>query len=140
MENKTSRRDAIQQIAMVSVGLNLFSLTSCTGSKKQQENIKDTKILMPFSLPPLEPLQPGPVGVEISTWVRSSQTNMQYSSVEIAVAPKQMGAAPHLHRDLDELMLVLEGTVSVLVDNILYEVPAGGWQLRPRGIEHAFYN
>lgn len=139
-EYQTTRRDAIHQFALLSAGLSLFSLTSFISDKNQKNLNKEANVLTPFSIPPLEPLQPGPVGMEIRTWVRSSQTNMQYSSVEIAVAPKQMGPAPHLHKDLDELMLVLEGTACVLVDNKLYEISAGGWHFRPRGIEHSFFN
>lgn len=139
-ENQTTRRDAIQQFAMLSAGMSMFPLTSFLTDINQENLNKEANVLTPFSIPPLEPLQPGPLGLDIRIWVRSSQTNMQCSSVEVAVAPKHMGAAPHLHKDLDELMLVLEGTASVLVDNKLYEIPAGGWQFRPRGIEHAFFN
>ncbi len=74
------------------------------------------------------------------TLVRSSQTNRQYSCVEFVVAPKQMGPPPHVHQDLDEIMFVLEGTVTVLVDETVYEVQAGGWHLRPHGIIHTFWN
>jgi oxalate decarboxylase/phosphoglucose isomerase-like protein (cupin superfamily) len=65
---------------------------------------------------------------------------MQFSSVETAVGPNRMGPAPHLHKDLDELMLVLEGTATVLVDGKVEEIQTGGWHMRPRGIEHTFWN
>lgn len=97
--------------------------------------------LKPFYIPPVtEPLQPGPGGLNIRTRVRQSQTNGQFSCVEFAVAPKKMGPAPHLHKDLDELMYVVEGTISVLVGETVYQVEAGGWHLRPRGIMHTFWN
>ncbi len=51
-----------------------------------------------------------------------------------------MGPAPHLHKELDELMYVIEGTASVLVGDTVYQVEAGGWHLRPRGIVHTFWN
>jgi len=35
---------------------------------------------------------------------------------------------------------VLEGTVSVRVKGKIFEVEAGGFHLRPRGIEHTFFN
>ncbi|HEY0742440.1 MAG TPA: cupin domain-containing protein [Chryseosolibacter sp.] len=96
--------------------------------------------LKPFYIPPdASPLDPGP-GIAIRVKVRSSQTNMQYSAVDVAIAPKVMGPAPHVHRDLDELMYVHEGTVSILVGDNVYEVKAGGWHLRPRGIAHTFWN
>ncbi len=96
--------------------------------------------LKPFYLPPVEPLQPGPMGLSIRTRVRQTQTNGQFSCVEFAVAPQKMGPAPHLHKELDELMYVLEGTISVMVGEEVYVVQAGGWHLRPRGIVHTFWN
>jgi quercetin dioxygenase-like cupin family protein len=97
--------------------------------------------LKPFYNPPVaELLQPGPGGMSIRTRVRQSQTNGQFSCVEFAVAPKKMGPAPHIHHDLDELMYVLAGTLSVLVGDTVYEVEAGGWHLRPRGLVHTFWN
>ncbi|RYY22089.1 MAG: cupin domain-containing protein [Chitinophagaceae bacterium] len=94
----------------------------------------------PFYLPPAEPLQLQSKGINMRTWVRSSQTNMQYSCVEFIVAPKQMGPPPHIHKELDELMYVVEGTVSIMVDEKVYQVNAGGWHMRPRGIIHTFWN
>lgn len=71
-------------------------------------------------------------GIVIKPLVRSAQTNVQISSIEFAVAPKQMGPAPHLHEALDELMLVLEGTATVLVGDKVQEIPAGGWHFSDR--------
>jgi quercetin dioxygenase-like cupin family protein len=97
--------------------------------------------LKPFYIPPAtELLQPGPGGMSIRTRVRQSQTGGQFSCVEFAVAPKKMGPAPHFHKDLDELMYVLDGTISVMVGETVYQVEAGGWHLRPRGLVHTFWN
>jgi oxalate decarboxylase/phosphoglucose isomerase-like protein (cupin superfamily) len=60
--------------------------------------------------------------------------------VEFAVAEMKMGPAPHYHKALDELMYVLEGTATVMVEDKFYEVPAGGWHLRPHGKVHTFFN
>lgn len=87
--------------------------------------------LKPFLLPALPPLE-NHGGMAIRTWVRSSMTNGLYSSVECSVAPKMMGPPPHYHKELDELMLVLEGTGSILIGDDVVEVQAGGWHLRPR--------
>jgi len=94
------------------------------------------KPLLLQGLPPLD--HNG--GMEIRVWVRSAMTNGLFSSVECAVAPKTMGPAPHHHKELDELMYVLEGTASVLVGEEIVEVNAGGWHLRPRMITHTFWN
>ncbi len=76
----------------------------------------------------------------IRIWIRSSMTNGLYSSVECAVAPRTMGPPPHAHKELDEIMFVLEGTASILIGNEIVEVKEGGWHLRPRMIEHTFFN
>ncbi|MFZ4621518.1 MAG: cupin domain-containing protein [Bacteroidota bacterium] len=88
------------------------------------------------SLPPLD--HKG--SMDIRVCVRSAMTNGLYSSVECAVAPKTMGPSPHYHKELDEMMFVLDGTASVLVGKEVVEVSAGGWHLRPRGITHTFWN
>lgn len=95
--------------------------------------------IKPLLLPAQPPLAHNG-GMDIRTWVRSSMTNGVYSSVECAVAPKIMGPPPHYHKELDELMYVLEGTASVLVGDEVVEVKAGGWHLRPRMIKHTFWN
>lgn len=125
-----SRRSLIQQLTIASLGFGLAEIPSL-----QQE-----ASVSPFYLPPQSPLQPGPGGIDIRTWVRSSQTNKQFSCVETAVAPRKMGPAPHVHRDLDELMLVMEGTATVIVDGKVSEIQAGGWHFRPRKLEHTFWN
>ena len=98
-----------------------------------------TDPLHPFLLPPQEPLSDKGT-MDIRVWVRSNMTGGVYSCVECAVAPKVMGPPPHYHKELDELMFVLEGTASVLVENEVVEVPAGGWHFRPRHLKHTFWN
>ncbi|MBD2703308.1 cupin domain-containing protein [Spirosoma sp. BT702] len=95
--------------------------------------------LKPFYSPP-EPTQVGPNGLGFRVPVRSNQTNGQFSCMEGIMGPKLMGPAPHVHKELDELMFVQEGTVSILVGDKVYEVEAGGWHLRPHGLVHTFWN
>jgi mannose-6-phosphate isomerase-like protein (cupin superfamily) len=95
--------------------------------------------IKPLYLPPLPPLAHNGT-MNIRTWVRSSMTGGVYSSVECVVAPKVMGPPPHFHKELDELMFVLEGTASVIVDGKEVQVEAGGWHLRPRMLTHTFWN
>lgn len=98
------------------------------------------RVIPPFYIPPEAPLDPGSFGVNIRLLVRSSQTDYQYTCVETALAPKTLGPSPHFHKDLDEISLVLEGTLSVMVEGDVFEVPAGGMQMRPRGLVHTFWN
>jgi quercetin dioxygenase-like cupin family protein len=94
----------------------------------------------PFYVAPREALSPGPGKTDVRTIIHSHQTNKQFSNVEVAVSPKQMGPSPHIHADLDELMYVVEGTATVLIGNEVYEVKSGGWNFKPRGIVHSFWN
>lgn len=93
-----------------------------------------------FYIPPAVPLTPGPGNVDIRTIIHSKQTNKQISNVEVAVAPKQMGPSPHVHKELNELMYVLDGTATVMIGKEIFEVQAGGWNFRPHGIMHSFWN
>lgn len=74
------------------------------------------------------------------TKIRFDRTNNQFSSFENFLPPKRMGPPPHVHKDLDEVMRVLKGTVTVMVGEELFEVQEGGWHLRPHGIVHTFWN
>ncbi len=138
--NPLSRRRLVQQMALATMGIGLSQFAS--GKAPAAGEIDQTTIapLPPFYLPPQAPLQPGPGGIDIRTWVRSSTTNRQFSCVETAVAPKTMGPAPHVHKNLDELMLVLEGTATVIVDGKVSDIQQGGWHFRPRKLEHTFWN
>ena len=122
--------------AGITGGISLLNSPADTLAQVNNKNMT----LQPFYIPPGEPLKPGPGNVDIRTIVRSKQTNNQVSNVEVAVSPKQMGPSPHVHQDLDELMYVLEGTATVMIGKEIYEVRAGGWNFRPRGIVHAFWN
>lgn len=77
-----------------------------------------------------------PTGVKL----QHAQTGGLFSCVEVLLQPRQMGPPPHIHYELDEIMYVTEGTVSVLEGDRAVEVAAGGWHFRPRGLVHTFWN
>ncbi len=108
-----------------------------TAQSPLNTGLKDA--IKPIYLPPMLPLEHNG-SMNIRTWMRSEMTGGVYSCVECAVAPKTMGPSPHYHKELDELMLVLEGTASVIVDGKEIQVEAGGWHLRPRLLTHTFWN
>ena len=83
----------------------------------------------------------GKIGVnDITFKLDSSQTSGNLGSAEMLIQSGHMGAVPHYHSMFDEVVRVLEGTLTVLVGETTYEVPAGGWHLRRRGVMHAFWN
>ncbi len=131
------RRNFIQAASLFAPFAGLSGLT--TAAPNFLQNADPTQTIKPLYLPPLPPLAHNG-SMNIRTWIRSSMTGGVYSSVECVVAPKVMGPPPHLHKELDELMLVLEGTASVIVDGKEVQVEAGGWHLRPRMLTHTFWN
>lgn len=128
------RRDFLLNSAL----LTAFTGLSQTAFGENNNGVLSDKI-KPVLLPSLPPLD-HKGSSDIRVWIRTSMTNGLFSSVECAVAPKTMGPAPHWHKELDELMFVLEGTASVLVGEEVVQVEAGGWHLRPRMIKHTFFN
>ena len=118
------------------LGFSLFNLPAVTFAQTNDRHQQ----LKPFYIPPAQPLIAGLGNVDIRTIIHSKQTGKQLSNVEVAVGPKQMGPSPHTHKDLDELMYVVEGTATVMIGKEIYEVQAGGWNFRPRRIVHSFWN
>ena len=139
-QSNISRKDALKSIGLTSLGLYFLQLTACNTNDNSETKASSQRPPLPFYIPPASPLDPGIVGMNVRTIIRSSQTNMQFSNVEMAIAPKHMGPPPHLHKELDEIMFVLEGTATVMVDGKIEEVQAGGWHLRPRKLEHTYWN
>lgn len=123
----------------LSAGVLGFTLLNSSNSAAAQSTSTLTSS-QPFYIPPREPLSPGPGNADIRTIIHSDQTDKQFSNIEAALGPNQMGPSPHMHESLDELMYVLEGTATVMIGEKIYEVKAGGWNFRPRGIAHAIWN
>lgn len=80
------------------------------------------------------------LGMSTAVKVTHAQTYGQFSCVETSLAPLQMGPPPHVHYELDEIMRVIEGTVTVLEGDKVVEVANGGYHFRPRGVIHTFWN
>ncbi len=128
-----NRKNFLHSTLAAGVTLAAFPRRS---SAKQQAS----KSLEPFYIAPDEAILDPGFGLDIRTKIRSHQTGTQFSCVDFAVAPQQMGPAPHSHKDLDELMYVHRGTLHVLVEDMVFQVKAGGWHFRPRGMVHTFWN
>jgi len=77
---------------------------------------------------------------EITFKLSKAQTLANLGSSEVILNPGVLGAPPHFHKTFDEICIVQEGTLHVLVGEEVFEVAAGGWHLRPRGMVHTFWN
>ena len=90
--------------------------------------------LKPFYIPPETQIAPR------TTKIRFDSINNQFCAAEYKFLPKTMGPAPHVHKDLDQIMRVLKGTITITVGDEVFEVNEGGWHMRPHGIVHTFWN
>lgn len=68
-----------------------------------------------------------------------SETDQMYSISEWWLEPHTKGPTPHHHPD-DDVLFVLAGTVSVLLDTEWIEAEAGSFVLIPGGMTHKFDN
>jgi mannose-6-phosphate isomerase-like protein (cupin superfamily) len=70
----------------------------------------------------------------------ASQTGGRFSCIETVIENGFMIGPPHLHHQLDEVMYVIEGTITMMVGEEVVEVHEGDWHLRPKKIVHTFWN
>jgi quercetin dioxygenase-like cupin family protein len=68
------------------------------------------------------------------------QTRGTLAIVEHTVAPNTLAAPPHTHRDEDEISYVLEGDLTIQVGEQFIQAPVGTLVVKPRGIQHCFWN
>lgn len=79
-------------------------------------------------------------GMDLIFKLTKAQTGGHMGCDEVTMKPGFLGAPPHMHKTFDEICYVLEGTINIMVGDEVFEVNAGDWHLRPRGIVHTFWN
>lgn len=120
------RRDFLFQSTILGGAL----MVGCSGTSPNQEKPQSSTVANTLYVPPNEDR------IKISY----EQTGNQLTTVELKLPPKMCGPAPHIHEELDEIVRVLSGTLSVMVDEEIIKVPAGAWHFRPRKKIHGFWN
>ncbi len=143
--NPSNRREVLQKMMAFSIGTSLLGFSSCRNKSENlvapdTANSRTIIPCKPLNIPPETTALEAPGGINIRIRVRSTQTSNQFACAEVLVMPKQMGPAPHFHKELDEVMFVHKGTATVIVGDEVHEVKAGGWHIRPRSIPHTFWN
>lgn len=132
-----SRRLAIRQMLLFTIGGSAL-LNSYASTKKSTVIYQSP---LQERLVRAGTISPAADGIFVGApKIRSEFTNGQFCCHEITIPPKFAGPPPHSHRDLDEIMFVIEGTVSVMVGDNVTDVHAGDYHLRPHGIVHTFWN
>lgn len=81
-----------------------------------------------------------PAGEEVVVRATGDQTDGQYDVVEVTVPPGPAVTPQHVHRDNDEAMLVLDGEVTVQLEDDRHHLSAGGFAMAPRGVPHTYCN
>jgi mannose-6-phosphate isomerase-like protein (cupin superfamily) len=70
----------------------------------------------------------------------SGQTDGLLALAEVQLPPLTAGPTLHVHANEDEMFFVLDGVMTVQIDEQLHEIAAGGLAWGSRGIPHAFAN
>ena len=79
----------------------------------------------------------GPIGTTVM--VAASASGGALSICEMPIAAGYM-VPPHTHQDFDEWSIVVEGQVGARVGDDEFTAGPGSYILKPRGIQHTFWN
>ena len=144
LANSIQHKNSITMKRRNFIATNLFASLSLASFPviAQTPEDKTGAITNKINKKPLKPFYISPDGPDFrgAAKIRFDEVNNQLSVWEHVVPPKSMGPPPHVHKDLDEIMRVLQGTASVLIGEEVYNVPEGGWLMRPHGIVHTYWN
>ena len=132
-----SRRQMMKLLSATMAGVAILPAMGFNDANEKEVQGEEPK---PVYIPPGRGKK-GKIGVnEINFKLSKDQTSGNLGSAETILFPGYMGAVPHRHKGFDEVCRVLQGTLTILVGDEIFNVEAGGWHLRPRGIMHSFWN
>lgn len=132
--NNITRRSLIQRFTALFVG---SAISPALLGQQVRQTGEEPKVVF---IPPGGGMKGKISASDITFKLDQSQTSGLLGSSEMIIPPGQLGAPPHYHKNFDEICIVLEGAVHIMVEDEIYEVKAGGWHLRPRGMVHTFWN
>lgn len=73
-------------------------------------------------------------------YLRDGAADRTLGNFELTVQPGANVPPPHSHRDNEEMVYVLEGTLRYTVDGVVRDLGPGEWMHTPRGSVHGFSN
>ena len=85
-----------------------------------------------------KPLKIG--ALELKFLIDDKASNGAATMFEMTVPEQARVPAPHHHRDVDEIVYGLFGTLTMTVDGVAHEIKAGDSVFVPRGAVHQFQN
>jgi mannose-6-phosphate isomerase-like protein (cupin superfamily) len=77
-----------------------------------------------------------PVGGRMQVKLREGDTGGSYSVHESVIPAGSAGPLPHIHHNHEETFYVLEGELTVRVDERKFTAPVGSFVVIPRGVVH----
>ncbi|MFT4205061.1 MAG: cupin domain-containing protein [Chitinophagaceae bacterium] len=133
-KNQSSRRFFMKTSAFATAASLL------PASILKAETITNSEDLKPVLIKPGEGEQFSNPSSSFTQKITAADTGGGFSCTETIVNDGWLVGPPHLHHNLDEIMYVLEGTITLLIGEDVIELPEGSWHLRPRKIIHTFWN
>lgn len=124
------------------LALTVLLVAACA-SQGDQEAGESAPVEMPFPpslVSPAEAQLLDFAGTPTTMLYHGNAPDGGVSTVEMAIAPKTLGAPPHTHTREDEYFYVAEGEITFQVGDEEHTVPAGSYGAMPRGLSHAFWN
>ena len=79
-------------------------------------------------------------GLALKFLIEDRATDGKALMFEMTVPEKARVPAPHHHREVDEIVYGLAGTLTMSVDGVTHEIGAGDSVFVPRGAVHHFQN
>ena len=79
-------------------------------------------------------------GLTYNVRVAGSQTNNEFSVVEVTIPPGALGAQPHVHRDHSEHFHVISGEITFTVGDEDVVISDDSWVSVARDFPHGFRN
>lgn len=81
----------------------------------------------------------GSGGTPTTVKARGDDVGGAYTLLEMDVPPGP-GARSHIHHEADEAFYVVDGALTIQIEDSVLQAPAGTYVLVPRGARHRFWN
>lgn len=133
------RRKLLKNVGLLA-GTTVLPFADLLAKDKQLSKNPSADELLPILIQPEEGEKAISDSTSYTRKILKQHTGGAFSSLDTVLKNGYLGAPPHLHQELDELMYVIDGTVTVMVGDDIVEVKSGAWHLRPRKIMHCFWN
>jgi len=133
------RRELLKNLGLLT-SATVLPFSDLLAKKDRLNENPSTDKLLPVLIQPDEGEKAITESTSYTRKILKQHTGGAFSSLHTVLKNGYLGAPPHLHQELDELMYVIDGTVTVMVGDDVVEVKAGAWHFRPKKIMHCFWN